>query len=46
MLKRHGDDTEEALTGLASNWSVGGWVLPAFWLVVVVLAVAFVWFWR
>jgi hypothetical protein len=46
MVKRHEDDSENALAVVASNWSVGGWVLPAFWLAVVVLAVVFVWFSR
>jgi hypothetical protein len=46
MAKRHEDDIDDGLAKLAANWSVGGWVLPAFWLAVAVLAVAFAWFWR
>jgi hypothetical protein len=46
MTKRHEDDGEDSLTRPPLNWSVGGWVPPAFWLAVVVLAAIFVWFWR
>jgi hypothetical protein len=46
MVKRRADDSEDSLTRPAPYWSVGGWVLPAFWLVVVVLAAVFALLWR
>ena len=46
MAKTDPADREDGLAKVAASWTVGSWLLPGFWLTVLVLAVLFVWFWR